>query len=204
RIADILEDLQDSGVVKWQWSGISVEEIRRDVQGGLEQGQGEHIKKAMGKHLGKTSRNPLDLGVGQNQPEDCRSMGVWKKKNQCAECGKSFSTDSGIVNQQCIHSTKSPYKCSDCGKCFKWRSHLTRHQRIHTGERPFKCPECGKSFKRTSELNQHQRIHTGERPYRCSECGKSFQRTSDLMHHERIHTGERPFTCPECGKSFKS
>ncbi|XP_031413661.1 zinc finger protein 316-like [Meleagris gallopavo] len=37
RIADILEDLQDSGVVKWQWSGISVEEIRRDVQGGLEQ-----------------------------------------------------------------------------------------------------------------------------------------------------------------------
>ncbi|XP_031408113.1 zinc finger protein 621-like, partial [Meleagris gallopavo] len=51
-ITDILEDLQGSGVAERRWGSVCVEEIRRDVQGGLEQGQSECIKKPLGKCLG--------------------------------------------------------------------------------------------------------------------------------------------------------
>ncbi|XP_031467671.1 zinc finger protein 79-like, partial [Phasianus colchicus] len=202
-ITDILEDQQESGVAERLWGSACVEEIRRDVQGGLEQGQGEDIEKPQGKCLQKTSRSSLDFSIGQEEPEEPRSKVVCpkKKQNPCTECGNSFEKDSSIINHQCIRSRKSPYKCSECGKSFKRRSQLTYHQRIHTGEKPFRCPECGKSFKRSSDLKCHQRIHTGERPYKCSECGKSFKSSSELKLHQRIHTDERPYKCSECGKS---
>ncbi|XP_019467136.1 zinc finger protein 501-like [Meleagris gallopavo] len=232
-LTNIKEDKQKSVVAERQLSGTSVEEIRRAVQGGLSQGQGELIEKPLGKHLGKTGRSPLDFNTGQKQPEEPSSKDVSQKKKQNprTECGNSFEKDSSIVNHQCTNSIKSLYKCSDCGKsfkrrsyinhhqrvhigerpfqcsecgkCFKWSCDLTGHQRVHTGERPFQCSECGKSFKRSSHLNCHQRMHTGERPYKCSECGKSFKRSHHLTYHQRNHTGERPFQCPECGKSYK-
>ncbi len=205
-LTNVKEAEQESVVAKKQLSGISVGEIRRDVQGGLEQGQGEHIKKPLGKHLGKTSRSPLDFSIGQKEPEESGSKDVCQKKQQnpCNECGKSSKVDSSAVNHQWINSRKSLYKCSDCGKSFKWRSHLNRHQRVHTRDRPFQCSDCGKCFKWRFDLAVHQRVHTGERPYKCSDCGKSFERNSHLAYHQRMHTGERPYKCSECARSFRT
>ncbi|XP_021238769.1 zinc finger protein 34-like isoform X2 [Numida meleagris] len=202
-ITNIKEEQQNSGVAEGQWGSASVEEIRRDVHVGLE--QGEHLKKPLGKHLGKTARNLLDLSVGQKQTEDPRSKDVCQKKKQilCTECGKSFKTYSNLVNHQRVHSQKSLFKCSDCGKSYKWRSELIKHQRIHTGERPYKCPECEKSFISRTGLKYHQRIHTEERSFKCSDCGKSFTSSSNLFRHQRMHTEERPYQCTECEKSFK-
>ncbi|XP_042750964.1 zinc finger protein 501-like, partial [Lagopus leucura] len=205
-IADMLEDLQESGVAEWQWGGVCVEEIRRDVQGRLEQGQVEHIMEPLGICLQKTGRSPLAFNICQKEPEERRSKDVCqqKKQNPCTECGNSFEKDSAVVNHQCIHSTESLYKCSYCGKSFKKKSQLAYHQRIHTGERPYKCCECGKSVKTRSHLTYHHRLHTGERPFKCSECGRSFKSSSELKLHQRIHKGERPYKCSECVKSFKS
>ena len=145
RITDILEDLHQSGVAERRLGSVCVEEMRRDVRGGLEQGQGEHTKKP----LGKIGRCPLDYNTGQKGPEEPRSKDVCQKKKQnpCTECGNSFEKDSCIVNHQCRRSAVSPYKCSECGKSFKSRSHLTCHQRFHTGERPYKCPSVGRASK---------------------------------------------------------
>ncbi|XP_052561317.1 zinc finger protein 485-like isoform X3 [Tympanuchus pallidicinctus] len=205
-ITDMLEDLQESGVAERRWGGVCVEEIRRDVQGGLEQGQGEQIMEPLGKGLGKTGRSPLDFNIGQREPEEPRSKNVSQKKRQnpCTECGNSFEKDSIVVNHQCMRSAMSANKCSDCGKSFKWRSLLIVHQRVHTGERPYKCSECGKSFKSSSDVKKHERIHTGERPCKCSECGKNFKRRSHLISHQRHHTEERPYKCSECGKTVKT
>ncbi|XP_052529661.1 zinc finger protein 34-like [Tympanuchus pallidicinctus] len=232
-IADMLEDLQESGVAERRWGGVCVEEIRRDVQGGLEQGQGEQLMEPLGKGLGKTGRSPLDFSVGEKEPEEPRSKNVCqqKKQNPCTECGNGFEKDSSIVNHQCMRSAMRPYKCCDCGKSFRWRSLLISHQRIHTVERPYGCSECGKSFKRRSDLKKHQRlhledtafkcpecwrsfkascllnqhrlVHTEEKPYKCSVCGKSFRWRSRLISHQCIHTAERPYGCSECGKSLK-
>uniref|UniRef100_A0A8V0X551 C2H2-type domain-containing protein n=1 Tax=Gallus gallus TaxID=9031 RepID=A0A8V0X551_CHICK len=204
-ITDILEDVQESGVAERRWGSACVGEIRRDVPGGLEQGQGEHIKKALGEHLEEKGRSPLDFNIGEKQDVEPRSKDVcqMKKQNPCTECGKSLEIDSSIINHQCMHATQSLYKCCECGKSFNSSYNLTRHQRIHTGERPFQCSECGKGFNSSCNLTCHQRIHTEERPFQCSECGKCFNRRSDLKQHLRMHRQERPFQCSACGKSFK-
>ncbi|XP_048784791.1 zinc finger protein 34-like isoform X28 [Lagopus muta] len=206
-VTDLLEDLQESGVAKRRWGGVCVEEIRRDVQGGVEQGQAEHITTMpLGKCLQEKGRSPLDSNIGQKEREEPRSKDVCQKEKQnpCTECGNSFEKDSSIVNHQCIRSAMSAYKCTDCGKSFKWRSQLTYHQRVHTGERPYECCECGKSFKSRSNLKSHKRFHSEERPYKCCECGWAVKCRSHLIYHLRFHTGEKPFQCHECGKSFKS
>ncbi|XP_065254454.1 zinc finger protein 436-like [Emys orbicularis] len=120
----------------------------------------------------------------------------------CSECGKSFTVNSDLIGHQNIHKGKIPHQCSECGKTFTQSSALITHQRIHTGERPYECRECGKLFCQKSTLITHQARHTGERPYQCCECGKGFSVSSDLIVHQRIHTGERPYRCCECGKNF--
>ena len=51
------------------------------------------------------------------------------------------------VNQ--VHEGMKPYQCeqSDCGRSFTSKSGLDRHITDHTGEFPFICPECPKKFK---------------------------------------------------------
>ena len=75
-ITDILEDMQESGVAERRWGSACVGEIRRDVAGGLEQGQGEHIKKALGEHLEEKGRSPLHFNIGEKQDVEPRSKDV--------------------------------------------------------------------------------------------------------------------------------
>ncbi|XP_056385000.1 zinc finger protein 850-like [Hyla sarda] len=131
------------------------------------------------------------------------SMESSRKLYDCALCGKTFTSKSGIVKHQRMHAGRV-VPCPDCGKEFTCNSELVAHQRTHTGEKPFPCPSCGKCFSTNTNLVAHQRIHTGERPYTCIECGKSFTSSSDLVKHQIIHTGEKPFCCPDCGKGFTS
>ncbi|XP_069835733.1 oocyte zinc finger protein XlCOF7.1-like [Dendropsophus ebraccatus] len=120
----------------------------------------------------------------------------------CPDCGKEFTCNSELVAHQRTHTGEKPFPCPSCGKCFSTNTNLVAHQRIHTGERPYTCIECGKSFTSSSDLVKHQIIHTGEKPFCCSDCGKGFTSKSNLVKHQRIHTGERPFLCSECGKGF--
>ncbi|KAG9462468.1 hypothetical protein GDO78_014070 [Eleutherodactylus coqui] len=120
----------------------------------------------------------------------------------CPDCGKDFTCNSELVAHQRTHTGEKPFPCPSCGKCFSTNTNLVAHQRIHTGERPYSCIQCGKSFTSSSDLVKHQIIHTGEKPFCCSDCGKGFTSKSNLVKHQRIHTGERPFLCAECGKGF--
>ncbi|XP_021238767.1 zinc finger protein 75A-like isoform X2 [Numida meleagris] len=198
------EDLQSSGVAERHWGSGSVEEIQRDVQGGLE--QGEHLKKPLGNHPGKRVRNPLGCSTGQEQLEDLRSKeGCQKKRqNRCDEFGKSFKRYSSHVNHQSIQPGERLCKCCDCAKSFRRSSDLIVHQRMHRAENCFKCPECGKGFRSRTELICHLQIHKGEGPYKCAECGKGFSSSFNLNRHWRIHTGERFYKCAVCGKGFSS
>ncbi|XP_063807096.1 oocyte zinc finger protein XlCOF7.1-like isoform X2 [Pseudophryne corroboree] len=120
----------------------------------------------------------------------------------CPECGRCFTSRSGLTAHQWIHSGEKPFKCTECSKCFAWKSNLVTHQRTHTGEKIFSCLECGRYFTSRSALTVHQQTHSGEKPFKCSECGKCFSLKVTLTTHKRIHTGEKPFQCTECSKCF--
>ncbi|NXC37907.1 ZN707 protein, partial [Penelope pileata] len=66
-ITNVKENLQESGMAQRQCRKISMERIRRAVQGGLE--QGKHLKKPLGNHPGRRARKAVDGSKGQKQPE---------------------------------------------------------------------------------------------------------------------------------------
>lgn len=132
------EDVQKSKVSERQSSCVSEGESRRDVQGALE--QGEHFKKPLGNHTGRTARNPLDLSTAQKQHEEVRSKEVCQKRRQNprGKCGGNHKMNSRLFSCRRTQSVRRLYKCSNCTESFKWKSSLTYDEHIHTRERSFK------------------------------------------------------------------
>ena len=57
---------------------------------------------------------------------------------------------------------KQRHLCKTCGKSFPSNSHLINHERVHTGEKPFDCDVCEKAFAQKGHLILHKRLHTGK------------------------------------------
>jgi uncharacterized Zn-finger protein len=51
--------------------------------------------------------------------------------NSCPECGKQFSTSSGLKQHMHIHSSVKPFVCEVCLKAYTQFSNLCRHKRSH-------------------------------------------------------------------------
>lgn len=87
--------------------------------------------------------------------------------NTCAECGKQFSTSSGLKQHMHIHSSVKPFTCEICYKAYTQFSNLCRHKRSHmTGNNNaaqrqqkhiFKCTTCSSSFASQISLNKHRK-----------------------------------------------
>ncbi|XP_036616355.1 zinc finger protein 664-like [Trichosurus vulpecula] len=151
-----------------------------------------------------------------------------KKPPTCAECDKSFKSNTALIIHERSHTGERPFKCPECGKGFPSKGDLKRHGKIHIGKRdrtiemlkdapsehalskhrrpasrkPHVCLQCGKGFKKAGSLKKHINDHLAERPFVCGECGQRFRLKQILVSHQRTHVGERPYCCPQCGKCF--
>lgn len=119
----------------------------------------------------------------------------------CTDCGKGFSSKSGLYGHRQLHKTDQPSTCPYCEKIFNRRDSYHEHILIHVGPR-HRCPHCPKEFVQRSNLVRHIRIHTGQKPYTCTFCDKRFSDKGACNSHIRVHTKEEQCTCPYCGQTF--
>ncbi|KAM8717914.1 hypothetical protein ACLKA7_004592 [Drosophila subpalustris] len=125
----------------------------------------------------------------------------------CQDCGKSYSTYSGLSKHQQFHcpsaegnQVKKVFSCKNCDKTYVSLGALKMHIRTHT--LPCKCPICGKAFSRPWLLQGHIRTHTGEKPFSCQHCNRAFADRSNLRAHMQTHSDVKKYSCPSCTKSF--
>lgn len=125
----------------------------------------------------------------------------------CNDCGKSYSTYSGLTKHQQFHcpaaegnQVKKVFNCKNCDKTYVSLGALKMHIRTHT--LPCKCPICGKAFSRPWLLQGHIRTHTGEKPFSCQHCNRAFADRSNLRAHMQTHSDVKKYSCPTCTKSF--
>jgi uncharacterized Zn-finger protein len=64
-----------------------------------------------------------------------------RKKFQCPECMKFFSSNQSLKEHQFLHTKARPYSCSLCGKSFRYGSQLCIHKRTHFAPVEIKCPK---------------------------------------------------------------
>ncbi|XP_075150965.1 worniu [Haematobia irritans] len=125
----------------------------------------------------------------------------------CNDCGKSYSTFSGLTKHQQFHcpaaegnQVKKVFNCKNCDKTYVSLGALKMHIRTHT--LPCKCPICGKAFSRPWLLQGHIRTHTGEKPFSCQHCNRAFADRSNLRAHMQTHSDVKKYSCLSCTKSF--
>ncbi|XP_050694711.1 protein snail homolog Sna-like [Eriocheir sinensis] len=121
----------------------------------------------------------------------------------CTDCGKSYSTYSGLSKHKQFHCAAlgaKSFACKHCDKVYTSLGALKMHIRTHT--LPCKCQLCGKAFSRPWLLQGHIRTHTGEKPFQCSQCDRCFADRSNLRAHLQTHADVKKYACGTCHKTF--
>lgn len=128
------------------------------------------------------------------------------KNVPCPICQKKFHGESLVKNHiRHVHNKKNDKQCTDCGKTFKTNSALVDHVRSHSDELPFQCLKCGKKFQREMVYRKHLRNHEKDEIgfcVVCQVCGKSFKRNEALKNHMTFHSGLKEYKCMYCQKDF--
>nr|CAH7764851.1 unnamed protein product [Callosobruchus chinensis] len=151
---------------------------------------------------GSTTSPPPQTVPSVEDLSEKRRQGI---RHQCPDCGKSYSTFSGLSKHRQFHCAagegpKKSFSCKYCEKIYVSLGALKMHIRTHT--LPCKCTICGKAFSRPWLLQGHIRTHTGEKPFSCTYCNRAFADRSNLRAHLQTHSDVKKYSCASCSKTF--
>lgn len=129
------------------------------------------------------------------------------------DCGKKFSSFSGLRVHRKIHNPNRCFICDVCGRTFKNESHLQYHRKNHTLDWRWPCMYCEMKYKSLAMYKTHlAKVHPDQqedierrtpiRLHRCELCSKVYSDGTDLKRHILIHKGLKPFKCTYCDKTF--
>ncbi|XP_044742609.1 protein escargot-like [Chrysoperla carnea] len=162
---------------------------------------------SMRSHSPTYSSEPADLSPPTMvEPQQQRRVTTTNNaRHQCPDCGKSYSTFSGLSKHRQFHCAagdgpRKSFSCKYCEKVYVSLGALKMHIRTHT--LPCKCTLCGKAFSRPWLLQGHIRTHTGEKPFSCQHCHRAFADRSNLRAHLQTHSDVKKYSCPSCSKTF--
>lgn len=149
-----------------------------------------------------STNSPPPTVVSAEDLTEKRRQGI---RHQCPDCGKSYSTFSGLSKHRQFHCAagdgpKKSFSCKYCEKVYVSLGALKMHIRTHT--LPCKCTICGKAFSRPWLLQGHIRTHTGEKPFSCTYCNRAFADRSNLRAHLQTHSDVKKYSCSTCSKTF--
>ncbi|KAF7274111.1 protein snail-like [Rhynchophorus ferrugineus] len=149
-----------------------------------------------------STTSPPPTVVSAEDLSEKRRQGI---RHQCPDCGKSYSTFSGLSKHRQFHCAagdgpKKSFSCKYCEKVYVSLGALKMHIRTHT--LPCKCTICGKAFSRPWLLQGHIRTHTGEKPFSCTYCNRAFADRSNLRAHLQTHSDVKKYSCSTCSKTF--
>ena len=72
-----------------------------------------------------------------------------------------------------LRVNKNALQCAQCGRSFLSLSGLELHENLHKGLYRYKCHVCDRGFSGTTNLG-HMVQHTGIKEFRCSVCSKEY------------------------------
>ncbi|XP_063889159.1 zinc finger protein 362-like [Scylla paramamosain] len=152
---------------------------------------------------GRQSRECGSPGSESASSEGSSGGGRGDARYSCTDCGKSYSTYSGLSKHKQFHCAAlgaKSFACKHCEKVYTSLGALKMHIRTHT--LPCKCQLCGKAFSRPWLLQGHIRTHTGEKPFQCPQCDRCFADRSNLRAHLQTHADVKKYACGTCHKTF--
>lgn len=75
-------------------------------------------------------------------------------------CGKAYTSAAMLNIHKRNHTKLKPFKCSMCSKSFTSNSGLVQHENVHS--KPFQCLVCGKRFAMKRVFAAHQSTHADQ------------------------------------------
>ena len=129
-------------------------------------------------------------------------------ENQCADCGKEFSSRRRFSQHYREYHQKNESNCNICDRKFNTAYILKKHiGNVHTIE---KCNVCDKGMAK-GMLARHMKTHI-ESKFECEKCENVYTRKDNLQKHQLnccrdiVKIQNKPamviFNCETCEKTF--
>ena len=152
-------------------------------------------------HHNSATNSPASLNLSINS--SLNGVDLTNASNACPECGKQFSTSSGLKQHMHIHSSVKPFICETCYKAYTQFSNLCRHKRSHmtnnnSSNSSMSSTPASKSKSlnnSATNLNKLKEVTTAQmsQQFNCNQCLTNLPSQIALNKHKKqCNTDHKP------------